>query len=148
VRSQFDRRLSEVALPIIADLAADPDEKDVDTLNIPEQYFEVLDLSGTVLQRSVNLPANLPLNAVAGLQTVHLATIGDVRVAIIPFKAGEYQWLFVGGASTREVEEALAALRRFALVLLPASLLLTAAVFGFYSNQLLAKVDAVVRQLR
>jgi len=33
-------------------------------------------------------------------------------------------------------------------VLLPASLLLTAAVFSFYSNQLLARIDAVVGQLR
>jgi signal transduction histidine kinase len=148
VRSQFDRRLSEVAAPIIADLAADPEDKDVDLLNIPEQYFEVLDLSGKVLQRSVNLPANLPVTASVGVQTVSLPSIGDVRAAIIPFRAGEYQWLFVAGSSTREVEEALAALRRFALVLLPASLLLTAAVFGFYSNQLLAKVDAVVQQLR
>jgi signal transduction histidine kinase len=148
VRSQFDRRLSEVAAPIIADLAADPDEKDVDMLNIPEQYFEVLDLSGTVLQRSLNLPANLPVGASVGFHTVHLSSVGDIRAAIIPFQAGEHRWLFVAGSSTREVEEALAALRRFALVLLPASLLLTAAVFGFYSNQLLAKVDAVVRQLR
>ena len=64
------------------------------------------------------------------------------------FKPGRTQWLFVAGASTREVDSALAALRRFALVLLPASLFLTAAVFGFYSNQLLARIDAVVRQLR
>jgi len=56
--------------------------------------------------------------------------------------------LFVAAASTREVAEALAALRRFALILLPASLLLTAAVFGFYSNQLLTRIDAAVRQLR
>jgi signal transduction histidine kinase len=39
-------------------------------------------------------------------------------------------------------------MRRAALILLPVSLLLTAAVFGFYSNQLLARIDAVVRQLR
>src|SRR5437870_13062028 len=148
VRSQFDRRLSEIAAPIIADLAGDPNDKDVDLLNIPEQYFEVLDRSGSVLQRSRNLPENLPVNTDAQLQTVRLSSIGDIRAVIIPFQAGENKWLFVAAGSTREVEEALAALRRFALVLLPASLLLTAAVFGFYSNQLLAKIDAVVHQLR
>src|SRR5262249_49226375 len=36
----------------------------------------------------------------------------------------------------------------FAFVLLPASLLVTAIVFGFFSNQLLARIDAVVTQLR
>jgi signal transduction histidine kinase len=81
-------------------------------------------------------------------QTIRTPDIGEIRAAIIPFQAGENAWLFVAAGSTREVDEALATLRRFAIVLLPASLLLTAAVFGFYSNQLLAKIDAVVRQLR
>jgi signal transduction histidine kinase len=148
VRSQFDRRLSEIAAPIIADLAADPKDKDVDALNIPDEYFEVLDTSGKVLQRSPNLSANLPVTVAAGFQTVQLADIGEVRTAVIPFHAGENAWLFVAAASTREVDEALGALRRFAFVLLPASLLLTAAVFGIYSNQLLGRINAVVRQLR
>ena len=56
VRGQFDRRMSEIAAPIIADLATDPEDKDVDLLNISDEYFEVLDSSGTVLQRSRNLP--------------------------------------------------------------------------------------------
>ena len=149
VRSQFDRRLSEIAEPIIVDLAADPEEdKDVDQLDIPGEFFEVLDASGVVLQRSKNLAANLPITAHAGLYTVRLQNIGEVRIAVIPFQAGKNSRLFVGGASTREVESALAALRRFALVLLPASLLLTALVFGFFSKQLLVRIDAVVRQLR
>ena len=148
VRGQFDRRLSEIAKPIIADLAIDPDDQDVDLLNIPDEYFEVLDTSGTVLQRSRNLPANLPVGVLAGFQTVRLPNIGEIRTAIISFQAGNNAWLFVAAASTREVDESLASLRRFAFMLLPASLLLTAAIFGFYSNQLLAKIDAVVGQLR
>jgi signal transduction histidine kinase len=148
VRGQFDRRLSEIASPIIADLSMDPDEKDVDLLNIPDEYFEVLDLSGTVLQRSRNLPEDLPVTAAAGFQTLRMADIGEIRAAVIPFRAGENLWLFVTAGSTREVDEGLAAMRRFAMVLLPASLLLTAAVFAFYSRQLLARIDAVVGQLR
>src|SRR5262245_53200298 len=148
VRGQFDQRLSEISTPIIADLAADPEDKDVDSLDIPEQFFEVLDSSGAVLQRSRNLRMNLPINAAAGYETVHLPDIGEIRVAVTSFHAGKNMWLFAAGASTREVTDALAALRRFALVLLPASLLLTAAVFGVCSNQLLGKLDAVVSQLR
>src|SRR5262249_22522482 len=123
VRNQFDRRISEIAAPIIADLAPEPEDKDVDLLQIPDEYFEVLDTSGNVLQRSKNLTVNLPVAALAGFQTVHLSGIGEVRATVIPFQAGENHWLFVASASTREVEEALAAMRRFALVLLPASLL-------------------------
>jgi len=148
VRGQFDRRISEVATPIIADLALDPEDKDVDLLNISEEYFEVLDSSGTVVQRSRNLSENLPVSLLAGFQTVRLSGIGEIRAALIPFQAGEHAWIFIAAASTREVNESLAAVRRFALVLLPASLLLTAAVFSFYSNQLLARIDTVVGQLR
>ena len=148
VRDQLDRRLTEISAPIIADLAADPEEKDVDLLDIPDQYFEVLDLSGTVLQRSKNLHVNLPVAARAGLQTVGLEHAGDIRVSVIPFQASEETWLFVAGAPTREVDTALSTLRNFALLLLPASLFATALVFGLFSNHLLGRIDAVVRQLR
>jgi signal transduction histidine kinase len=148
VREEFDRRLSEIAAPIILDISGDPEDKDVEQLDIAYEYFEVLDLSGAVLQRSKTLKENLPVSVQPGLQTIHLADAGEIRVNVIPFQAGKYSWLFVAGASTRDVESALAALRNFALVLLPASLLLTAGVFGLYSNHLLGRIDAVVRQLR
>jgi len=148
VRGHFDRRITEIAAPIIADIAVDPDDKDVDLLNITDEYFEVLDSSGTVLQRSRNLHENLPVSLQLGFQTIRLSSIGEIRASLIPYQAGENSWIFVAAASTREVSESLAAVRRFALVLLPASLLLTAAVFSFYSNQLLARIDAVVGQLR
>jgi signal transduction histidine kinase len=148
LRSHFDRRLSEIASPVIADLSADPDDKDVDALNIPDEYFEVIDRSGHVLQRSLNLPQNLPLTATAGFYTLRVPDLGEIRATVIPFQAGPHSWFFVAAGSTKEVDESLGAMRRFALILLPTSLLLTAAVFGFYSNYLLGKIDAVVGQLR
>jgi signal transduction histidine kinase len=148
LRDQFDHRLAEIAAPIIFDIIGDPDDKDVDQLNLPFEYFEIMDTSGTILQRSRNLSVNLPVTVQSGLQTVQLPGIGEVRLTVIPFQAGPNKWLFVAAGSTREIDLALATLRRFALVLLPASLLLTAAVFGFYSNQLLSRIDTVVRQLR
>src|SRR5215831_14318043 len=148
LREEFDRRIAEIAAPIILDISGDPQDDDVDQLDLPYEYFEVLDTSGAVLQRSRNLKTDLPIGTQPALQTVRLPDVGEVRLTVIPFQAGTHQWLFVVGGSTREIDLALAALRRFALVLLPASLLLTAAVFAFYSNQLLARIDAVVGQLR
>ena len=148
VREQLDRRLGEVAAPIIADLVLDPEEKDVDLLDIPDEYFEVLDTSGAVLQHSKNLRVNLPVAARPGFETVDLPGEGEIRLMVIPFQVGEETWLFVSGESTRDVNAALATLRHFALALLPASLLATAIVFGLYSNQLLARIEAVVGQLR
>jgi signal transduction histidine kinase len=148
VREQLDARLNQIAGPIIADISGEPEDKDVDLLNIPDEYFEVLDKSGAVLQRSKNLHVNLPLAAAAGLQTVFIPDEGEIRVSVIPFQAGEETWLFVAGESTRAVDSALATLRHFALALLPISLAGTAIIFGFYSNNLLNRIDAVVRQLR
>jgi signal transduction histidine kinase len=148
VREQLDARLSEVAAPVIADISGEPQDKDVDLLDIPDEYFEILDKSGNVLQRSKNLHVNLPLDPRQGLQTVHLRGEGDIRLAVIPFQAGEENWLFVSGQSVRTEDTALATLRHFALALLPISLAGTAIVFGFYSNHLLNRIDAVVRQLR
>jgi signal transduction histidine kinase len=149
VREQFDQRLTEIAAPIIFDIAGDPQDNDVDLLNFPSEYFEVLDSSGAVIQRSRTLNTNLPVSiGRMGFQTVQLPGAGEIRVTLIPFESGNNHRIFAAGASTREIDSALAAVRRFALVLLPVSLLLTAAVFSIYCNQLLAKIDAVVRQLR
>src|SRR5438309_1365773 len=82
VRSEFDRRLGEIAAPIIADISLDPEDKDVDLLDIPDQFFEVLDRSGAVLQRSHNLHENLPVRSLTGLQTVRVSNIGEIRAEI------------------------------------------------------------------
>jgi len=148
VRGQLDRRLQEIAAPIIADLIMDPEEKDVDQLNIDQEYFEVLDASGHVSQRSKNLQSDLPLTRQTGFQSAHIPRIGDVRIATVPFEAGGKRWTFVAASSTRDVEAAVTALRNFALLLFPASLLLTALIFRFYSNQLFSRIDSAAGQLR
>jgi len=145
---QLDRRLQEIAAPIIADLIMDPDEKDVDQLNIDHEYFEVLDASGHVVQRSRNLQSDLPVRPQLAFQSATNPQIGDVRIATLPFQAGDRSWIFVAAASTREVQAAVSNLRNFALLLFPASLLLTALIFRFYSNQLFFRIDSAVGQLR
>jgi signal transduction histidine kinase len=148
VRDELDRKLQEVAAPIVADLTADPDEKDVDALNIPSEYFEVIDASGRVLQRSKNLHADLPLASAVTFQTVQTRDAGEIRTASVPFHEREKERFLVVGAPTRDVQAALDTLRRFALVLFPVSLALTAVIFRFYANQLFDRIDAVVGQLR
>ncbi len=55
VRAQLDRQLLDAARPVVADLSADPKDEDVNQLNIPGEYFELLDRSRRVLQKSKNL---------------------------------------------------------------------------------------------
>src|SRR5436853_6889016 len=87
VRSQLDRQLTETAGPIIADQITDPEEKDVDQLNLPDASFEVVEQSsGRVLQRSKNLKSDLPLrvaqpvHAEPSFQTLSADEIGELRV--------------------------------------------------------------------
>src|SRR6476469_9086952 len=72
LRDQFDRRLTEIAAPIVLDIAGDPGDKDVEQLDLPYEYFEILDSSGNVLQRSKNLKTDLPVSSHSGFQTVQL----------------------------------------------------------------------------
>src|SRR5207249_9833253 len=58
MRSQLDRTLTETAAPIIADLSADPDEKDVDQLDLVGQYIVVRSKYGTVLMWSEDVSSD------------------------------------------------------------------------------------------
>jgi signal transduction histidine kinase len=131
LHAQLDRKLKETAAPIIADLIADPEERDVDLLNIPGQFFEVVNAAGSVVQRSQNLPVPVPAPD-TDFQTINIAGVGELRLAGIPFIAAGQSLRFVAGASTRDVESALDTLRSWALVLFPLSLLLTAAISSIY----------------
>jgi signal transduction histidine kinase len=152
VRGQLDRRLIEIAAPIIADLITDPDEKDVDQLDIVDEYFEVIDSSGQILQRSRNLRMDLPLQFSgqitngSAFQTIWTGNTGTIRTATIPFHIDDRVWVLAVGASTRDVEAALVTLRGFILILLPLSVILTAAVSGFYANRSLQPVAELTRQ--
>src|ERR1700732_1519057 len=92
VGAQLNRQLLETARPIIADLIAEPNVEDVNNLNIPDEFFELLNADGVVLQRSANLysPINLRgMNARVTKPTFRGGGLDDgrhVRVALIPFQ--------------------------------------------------------------
>jgi two-component system OmpR family sensor kinase len=148
---QLDRRLREAGAPIISDLITEPGVQDVNNLDIPGQYFEVLDAQGGITQQSRNLPSPLPLvigaNSVTELtfDTINVAGLGTMRVAVAPFSAGGERLFLVTGESTAEVGGALAIVRHSAAVLLGISLLLTAGVSWFYTDRSLRPVKDLIR---
>jgi len=149
-REQLDRQLTETAGPIIADQIADPDERDVDQLNLGDAYFEVLGDSFEVLQRSKNLKTNLPVDTSPpfpkepDFQTVSTGSLGEIRIALVPFSIGDKRWALAVATSTHDVKAALSAFTRFAFVLLLVSLVLMAVVSAFYARRL----DVASAQLR
>src|SRR5260370_19503724 len=55
VRSQLDRQLQGAAAPVLRDLISEPNSQDINEFNLVDEYFELVDASGRVLQRSRNL---------------------------------------------------------------------------------------------
>jgi signal transduction histidine kinase len=150
VRAQLDRQLLDAARPVVADLSADPTEEDVNQLNIPGEYFELLDRSGRVLQKSKNLDA-LDLGAREfdasrpAFGNVHDERRGGLRFVLVPFaQAGEPRFLLLAIPS-REAREVLATFQQIIWFLLPLSLVLTAVISAWYVGRSLRPIAELTR---
>jgi heavy metal sensor kinase len=155
IQIQLDRQLIETSSPVVADLAADPDESDVTELNIPDEYFEVLDLSGRVTANSRNLmPGPLALPALPtnlsqiAFKTIEESERGRLRLVLIPFRNRTGAHVLVLAVPTRDADQALITFRHMIFVLFPLSLLLTAAVSAWYVGRSLRPVAELTQQAR
>ena len=139
VRAQFDKELLETAAPITADLAPSPEEQDVNEMRIPNQYFELLDPAGHVVQHSENLaqgPLDISRTAIDPAQsqfrTLRKTRYGKLRVALIPFAQAGSMRILVIAMSTRRVDQVLELYRDAVWIFLPFSLLVTALLSAWY----------------
>ncbi|MDE3180278.1 MAG: hypothetical protein KGM47_11550, partial [Acidobacteriota bacterium] len=117
VRAQLDRQIVATASPVAADLASDPAENDVDQLDVPGSYFEVIYPSGAVAQRSINLrggalkiPGKLPQSKPA-FSTLFNSRYGKLRLGLVPFKRGAETQILVLAVPTEPADRALQAFR-------------------------------------
>lgn len=148
VYNQLDQQLLEAARPVIADLISDPyNEKDVDQLKLHGEYFELLDSSGHILQRSRNLNAgtfNLGSIVLKGqatvFRTVNGGHHGRLRLAAIPFRFGKDPVMLVVAISTVQADHILATFRGIILLILPLSLLVTAGISAWYVGKSLTPI--------
>ncbi len=151
IPTQLNRQLVETARPLIADIVTEPNAQDVNRLDIPGEFFEVLDSSGRVLQRSANLTTPIDLNGLrfsSSHPTFGIATMGNsqsVRVALIPFQQGNQSRALVVAIPTLGTNRVLDSFGKVALLLFPLSLLITALVSAFYVGKSLAPVTALTR---
>ena len=151
VYSQLDERLQDAAQPVIADLLTDSlTETDVDQLDLPGEYFELLDSSGNVLQRSHNLQSSRLTPTVfrghqASFQTVDHLPEGRLRVAAVPFQFGQKYFVLAVAMSTQQADHILASFRGIIFLVLPLSLLLTASVSAWYVGKMLAPIATFTR---
>ena len=151
VHTQLNRQLLETARPIIADMVSEPDAKDINRLDLPGEFFELLDQDGRILQRSKNLAAPMNLN---GLNlgdpgpTFGRAALDNgetVRVALIPFQQGSEKRIFAVAIPTLGTNRVLDNFGGVALLLFPLSLLVTAGISALYVGRSLAPIKQLTR---
>ncbi len=151
VHTQLNRQLLETARPIISDMVTEPDAKDVNRLDLPGEFFEVLDQNGHVLQQSKNLDAPMKLtglNLADSQPTFGIASLENgetVRVALIPFQLGNRARIFAVAIPTFGTNRVLDSFGGVALFLFPLSLLLTAGISALYVGRSLAPIKELTR---
>lgn|SRR5215469_3360862 len=151
IPAQLNRQLLETSRPIVADIASEPNARDVERLDIPGQFFELLDGSGKVLQRSRNLADPIDLKGLK-LNDSHpvfgIGSVGNsesVRVALIPFEHAAGKRLLAVAIPTFGTNRLLDTFGGITLLLFPLSLLLTAGISAFYVGRSLTPVKALTR---
>src|SRR5437879_357133 len=151
VSTQINRPLLETARPIIADIITEPNAQDVSRLDIPGEFFEMLDSAGRVLQRSRNISSPIDLKGISpavSQPTFGLAAMGNsesVRIALIPFQQGNQQRVLAVAIPTFGTNRVLDSFGRIALLLFPVSLLLTAGISALYVGKSLAPITALTQ---
>jgi two-component system OmpR family sensor kinase len=151
LRAQLDRRLSEAAVPMVADLAANAPEEDVFRLDLPDEYLELLDASGRPLNASRNwrehpldvgsldFPDGKPL-----FRTVR-GVGGQLRMELIPFELVNRPVVLAIAGPTRDVDIVLDSFRRVLIVLLPVSLLLIGIISGWFVGRSLSPIAQLTK---
>ena len=151
VSAQINRQLLETARPLIADIITEPNAQDVSRLDLPGEFFELLDSAGRVLQRSRNTTAPIDLKGISpavSQPTFGLAAMGNsesVHIALIPFQQGNQQRVLAVAIPTFGTNRVLDSFGRVALLFFPVSLLLTAGISALYVGKSLAPITALTQ---
>lgn len=150
IPTQLNHQLQETGRLLIADIAAEPEGRDIERLDIPGEFFELLDPRGRVLQRSHNLPApiSLKLDPAATQPAFQVADIeGErtVRVAIIPFEQANQKRFLAVAIPTFGTNRVLDTFGTIVLILFPISLLLTAGISMIYVGRSLAPITELTQ---
>jgi len=149
VSTQLNRQLQETTRPIVADLIAEPSSQDINRMDIPGQFFELLDPAGHVLQRSRNLEAPLDLKGSSTSISqptfgfAALATGESVRIALIPFQQGTKPLVLAVAIPTFGTNRVVDSFGGLAISLFLVSLLATALISTLYVGRSLAPITAL-----
>jgi signal transduction histidine kinase len=147
VSLQLDRQLQGAAAPVLRDLISEPNSQDINEFNLIDEYFELIDSSGRILQRSRNLDERMKQleidfrsSSKTVCQTIRQHDGVTMRGCSIPFQRTAQTFFLLVSTPTREAEQALSNFSRVTFVLLPVSLLLTAVISAWYVGRSLQPI--------
>jgi signal transduction histidine kinase len=149
VSAQLNRQLQETARPILADLLAEPNSQDINRMDIAGQFFELLDPSGQVLQRSRNLTAPIDLKGISistSQPTFGFSTLRSgepVRIGLMPLQQGTRPLVLAVAIPTFGTNRVFDSFGRIAVLLFLGSLLATALISTLYVGRSLAPITAL-----
>lgn len=148
VHSQFNQRLIEAQAPVSADLQTDADNEDIVALDIPGEYFEVLDSAGHAVALSKNL-AGHAIEAPAaqgGVHTVSDPKLGQLRIRVATIHRVSGDQSLILAMPTGDVEQILTRFRALLFILFPISLLIMGAVSAWYVGRSLKPIAALTQE--
>jgi signal transduction histidine kinase len=148
IHSQFNQRLMEAQAPVSADLQTDADNEDIVALDIPEEYFEVLDSSGQAVALSKNLAGHtieVPPSR-RSLRTVVDPKLGRLRIGVASIHRPSGDQTLVLAMPTGDIDQILTRFRALLFILFPFSLLVMAALSAWYVGRSLEPIAALTQE--
>jgi two-component system, OmpR family, sensor kinase len=153
VRAQLDRRLWEVASPMVAEIIDNPKEQqDISKLDIPGDFVELVDQSGRILIQSKNLQGRSlelgpvpPSNSDPIYRTINDNSKRRLRASIVPFRMLDKSVALVVAESAADTEFVLGNFRKILIVLLALSLSLMALTSAWYVRRSLRPIIELTR---
>ena len=151
IPTQLNRQLEETARPLLADISAEPQAHDVERLDIPGEFFELLDSDGRLLQKSRNLGTPIALKQVdpgnlhSTFQLVDIGGGQTLRTAIVPFLQGGQTRFLVVAIPTLGTHRVMDSFAKIILFLFPLSVLITAGISALYVGRALAPIAALTQ---
>jgi two-component system OmpR family sensor kinase len=148
IHSQFNQRLMEAQAPVSADLQTDADNEDIVALDIPEEYFEVLDSSGRAIALSKNLAGHtieIPAPR-RNLRTVTDSKLGRLRLGIATIHRPGGDQTLILAMPTGDIDQILTRFRALLFILFPFSLMIMAALSAWYVGRSLEPIAALTRE--
>lgn len=150
VSGESDQQLLEIARPILVAITNSSGPEMIDSLNVPGEYFELLDSQDRVVHESLNLKAQLlrfpaPIDRTSPtFQRIYDSRFGWLVVTFLPFQHGNRHFVLAVAIPSRAAQ-ILTDFRQLIVLLVPVGLLFTGVTAAWYVGKSLRPIRDLTR---